>query len=203
MSLPASDAFTEASDTALASHTAGGITWVVNVGTFTVLGASDTVRHNSASTEGAAHDSTNTYNNDQKAQTKMVTRATNPAGPAVRVASGTTQTYYGYYADSTASYLFKNVSGVWTQIGSNGAAGANGSTYALEVSGTTLTPKKDGATADIGAQTSSSISSGYAGICGYGSTSSQIDNFAADNMTVVTKAKPIYQRHTLYVWRSR
>lgn len=190
MSLPTNDVFTETSNTALTSHTAGGITWVNNNGTHQVIATSDTVRGNSSGTENCAHDSTNTYNDNQYAQVKLAARSSNPIGPAVRC-HASANTYYGFYLDSTASYLFKVVSGTWTQIGSNGSAGTDGNYYRLEVNGTTLTPKysTDGTTwntwTSIGAQTDNSIASGYAGICSYG-ISGEADNFVSDNLSTST-----------------
>ena len=202
MSLPASDAFTEASDTALTSHTAGGITWVNNSGAFQVKGTTDDIISNSSSNETGAHDSTNTYNNNQYAQVKCNATGSGDVGVAVRCASGATATYYGFYWGATDSYKFKNVAGTWSQLGSTGGAATVGRTYKLVADGTSIYVLENGASFHA-STTDSSISSGYAGVSGWGISTGRADDFAADNITVATKAKPIYQRHTLYVWRSR
>ena len=78
-------------------------------------------------------------------------------GPVVRgTASGNM-----YFAQSNTSEtrIYKRVSGTFTQVGTDGAAGATGDSITLEVSGTSLTCKKNG-TAIIGPVTDTSIASG-------------------------------------------
>ncbi len=178
--LPITDSFTSAGDQTLNAYNSH---WIINSGNFQVLGANDTARSTVSSTESGAHRDDTAFNDDQYAQVKMSARTNAPAGPAVRCASSGS-TYYGYYGDSNFSYLFSMKNGVWAQLGSNGGPFIDGSTYRLEISGSSLRPMKDGATADIGIQVDSTnpILSGYGGICGY-DLSGEIDDFEAGNLT--------------------
>lgn len=183
--LPATDSFTTAStDKALATYSAS---WTVNNGAFLVLQASDDVRPNQAA-EDRAHWNADTFDNDHYSQ-GVINNAANDAwvGVAVRVhASAVTD--YGWYGEGSGSnYLNKQVSGSYTDIASNGTNFAAGITIKLSVSGTTLTPTKDGSsTGTPGAQTDSSISSGYAGISGYGTGASRLDTWEGGNNSSVT-----------------
>jgi len=184
MALPVSDAFTSASDQLLTTYSAS-YSNVSNA--FTVLGASDDVYQSSGVSnggEGGVRWNADTFNNDQYASIKLsAVTVSNLRGPAVRCSSSAV-TYYGFYADNNEHYLFKMVAGTWTQIGSTDTTnGAVNDVLRLEVSGTTLTPKRNGSTWSQGAKTDSSISSGYGGMCGYGtSTSTRMDDFAAGNL---------------------
>lgn len=181
MALPVTDAFTNTNGVSLTTHNAS---YKMNTGAFQIN--TNALAPNSASAEIGGHWEGDTFNNDQYAKITLVAQvSTVYIGPAARCTVGTgTATYYGYYANGTDSYLFKNVAGTWTQIGSTGGAFAVNDVLELDVSGTTLTPKKNGATADIGAQTDSAIASGYGGITGFGaSTSIRGDTFEAGNLT--------------------
>jgi hypothetical protein len=178
--LPATDAFTGTNGTALTTYSSN---WTNNAGVFAIQ--SNSVHANSAGTECGAHWNADTFNNNQYGQCVYVAEDTDTyaIGPAVRcAASGAT--YYGFYSSTTASYLFKMVSGTWAQLGSDGASWTINDVARLEVSGTTLTPTINGSTlSPPGAQTDSSIASGYAGITGYSnSTASRIDNWEGGNL---------------------
>jgi len=197
MALPASDTFTSASDQALTTYSSS---WTNNAGAFQVLGATDDVKSNTSSNETCAHWNADTFANNQYAQvTVKAISGDTPMGPAVRC-HASANTYYGFYGDSTASYLFKVVSGSWTQIGSNGSAVAVNDVLKLTVSGTTLTPTKNGSTTGTpGAQTDSSISSGYAGICGYHNSAARLDNWEGGNLSTTQTLTPTGVASTLAV----
>jgi len=181
MALPATDVFTSASDQALTTYSAS---WTNNSGAFQVVGATDDVMANSSGNECGAHWNADSFNNNQYAQAKVTARsASGVVGAAVRC-HASAATYYGYYTDSGASYLFKMVAGSWTQLGSNAAALAVNDIIRIEANGTTITPKKNGSTTGTpGAQTDSAIASGYAGLSGYGNqTTARVDNFEGGNL---------------------
>lgn len=181
MALPKTDNFTVGSDTLLTDYSAS---WKVNNSSaWTVNAASDAVACTTQGTdgEGACHWEGDSFNNNQYAQGKIVATG-NPIGAAVRVASGTTGTYYGFYADGGSHYLFK-YSGGWTQIGDTDATdGAVNEVIRLEVSGTNLSPKINGALWGQGVKSDDAIASGYAGLSVYGYGATLIDDFEGGNL---------------------
>lgn len=175
-----SDAFTDTNGTALATHNSN---WVVNFGAFAIN--TNSAYANSASAISMAHWQGSSFANDQYAQaTVAAIGSAGSIGVAVRCASGTTATGYVFYSDMYLSYLFKYVAGSFTQIGSTGQAFAAGDVIRLEVIGTTLRPLINGSLWNQGEKTDSSISSGYAGIGGYGnSTTSRIDDWSGGDIS--------------------
>lgn len=139
--------------------------------------------------ESAARWNANTFNNDQYATATVVnvgTAASDGVGLAVRCSSSAT-TYYGmYFTGSLNMWLFKVITGSWTQLGSAVAVPADNDVLRLEVEGTTLRPTKNGSsTGTPGNQTDSAIASGSGGVSGWGSAGSstnQIDNWEAGNL---------------------
>lgn len=192
MALPATDAFTTGADAALTTYSAS---WTNNNGAFQVLAASDDVHSNSADTETGAHWNADTFGADQYSQLTVVNVAGACIGVSVRAAASAA-TWYGYYTDNSSSYLYKIVTGSWSQIGSSGSAATAGQVIRLEVTGastsTTLTPKLDGSTTGTpGAQTgrNDGIGSGSAGLCGYGSLQVRGDNWEGGNLGATSLAK--------------
>jgi hypothetical protein len=179
--LPWTDSFTTGSDQSLTSYNSN---YVMNQGAMAVVNASDDCEPNSGGAYSMAHDEANTYANDQYSQFLINAVVFGTFfGPAVRCASSSTYTGYAYAGDSGLySQLSKVVSGTQTQLGSNGAAFVATHTYKLKAESTTITPMKDGSTADIGAQTDSSIASGYAGMAGYGNGGTRGDNMESDSI---------------------
>jgi hypothetical protein len=184
MALPATDSFTDSNGTALTSHSAN---WTQNNGAFDIQ--SNALAPNNSGDESGAHWNADAFDNDQYAEGVATGFAGNDGiaiGLAVRC-HASADTYYGFYGDSysgSGSYLFKMVSGTWTQIGDTGANWEDGDTVWLEVEGTTLTPKVNGSTdPDIGAQTDSSIASGSAGLSGYNDGAANlIDDWEGGNL---------------------
>ena len=186
MALPYQDTFTAASNSTLQSYSAN---WTISAGAFSVDATNDAVYPNSAGAECGAFVNSETPSADQYAQVVLsnIVDANASVGPAVRCAAG--GNYYGlYYSRSGGGmvFLFKMVGGTWTGIAESIGVGAwaNGDVLRLEVSGTTLTPKRNGTLiAALGTKTDSSLSSGKVGICGYDALSTcRLDNFEGGNL---------------------
>jgi hypothetical protein len=128
--------------------------------------------------------------------------STGYVGTAVRCQSGA-QSYYGFYGNSTESFLFKMVTGSWTQIGSTLAGFSVSAVIRCEISGTALVGKRDGSTVSSG--TDSALSNGSAGLCGFASsTGSRIDDVTLDNVSAATgKAPPPRRAAQRVVYRAR
>lgn len=190
LALPATDTFTAASDQALTTYSAN---WTYNNGTFTVVASTDTAIP-ATSGDNMARWTADSFSADQYSQCTIAVAGDNDSGVAVRCgASGLNG--YSWSANFNNSYLAKYVSGTWTQLGSNGAAVVNGDTLRLEVSSTTLTPKKNGSTLNPpGPQTDNSHGSGEAGIYGYVGTNAEstIDNWEGGNIGGAATTNPWY-----------
>jgi len=172
MALPATDAFTSASDQTLTAYSAS---WTNNGSSeFTVLAASDDVgpTTNVTHADEIAHWNADTFADDQYALGKTTTMVTpGDIGPAVRV-DASAMTAYVYSSDSSASFLGKYVAGAYTQLGSNGSAAVVNDILKVTVVSTTVTPYINSSTTGTpGAQTDSAITSGSGGIYGYRASS--------------------------------
>lgn len=184
MALPASDSFTGTSGTALATYSAN---WTQNVGEFRIQTNALAVYSASSSDDSLAHWSADTFDNDQYAAiTKTVAVNYVSIGIAVRVGTGTNYTGYTLESASTESYVGVCYGGTWTQLGSTGPNVTVGQEMLLEANGTTITPYFNGSIVSaIGAQTHSAISSGYAGVYGYGrDTGIRGDNWRGGNLAL-------------------
>jgi hypothetical protein len=93
-------------------------------------------------------------------------------GPAVRIATGA-QTEYMVQSNANETRCYKVVSGGFTQLGSDGAAGANTDLIKLSANGTSISTDKNGSTI-IGPTTDSGIASGRYGIWSWNSGSVDI-----------------------------
>jgi hypothetical protein len=191
MTVVASDTFT-AGGSGTQPLTTYSASWTINGGAFTQDKHTD-YAYADDNAECGAHWNADSFNDDQYATVVMgVATAAGWMGPGVRL-SATGQNWYGFYGNSVGSNVnaIKVVSGSWTQLGSAGSTGfSGGDTLTLEVSGTTLSPKLNGsAYSDIGDQTDSSLSSGYAGIVGYGQSSpvnTNADTWEGGNLSTLT-----------------
>jgi hypothetical protein len=112
------DTFTNSDGTNITAHTAGGITWAQGNGTWEI----DTNALKFSSGGGtfcnvrAEHDHAT---DDHWSQCKVINSAITAnlySGSAVRMASGSTKTWYCGIADTTTSYITKHVAGVQTNI---------------------------------------------------------------------------------------
>jgi hypothetical protein len=120
---------------------------------------------------------------DQWARLRYQADGTGYIGPSVRMATGAA-TFYGFYADGTNIYLFKLVGGSYTQLDTAAFAVSAGDMLEIRVHGSSVVglvnnePKV--------AANDTSITSGYAGICGYDAdTSCQGDEFSFGDMDAV------------------
>ena len=180
--LPASDTFTGTNGTQLTAYSAN---WTLNAGDLDI-------QTNAVSPDGgnyfgtvAAHWNADSFDNDQYAQITVVALSAaelwNFIGVSVR-AHASAATFYTFFGGSDGTYLYKQVAGSENQIGSVAAAVSVNDVLKLTVSGTTLTPNKNGSTTGTpGAQTDSSIASGYAGLGGYSGDSGARTNTRGDS----------------------
>jgi hypothetical protein len=168
--LPATDAFTAANGTALTTYSAQ---WAYQSdAAFEIRSNGVSPQITAGSLEGGAYWIADTPSDDQYAEVTIGgVGGVAAIGPAVRV-STSADTRYGLYTDGSGTFLFKVVAGTFIQLGSNGGSCSPGDVLRLEVSGTTLTAKKNGspitAIAAGGQWTDSSIANGQIGITGYG-----------------------------------
>jgi hypothetical protein len=192
MTLPASDNFTAAANAGLAAYSAN---WTVNAGTFAVNAAGDYVQCDYANAYAVARWNADAFGADQFSEVKVSLRTGAAAacdwiGPAVRI-HATANTYYGVFASSNfgtnSIYLSKLVAGSLTDLAFvDGLAVAAGDVLRLEVTGSSLTVKRNGvAIAGLTNITDASIAAGSAGICGYGEpadTVSWMDDWQGGNL---------------------
>lgn len=189
MALPATDAFTAANGTVLTTYSAS---WTNNNGSF-AINTNSVHPNNGAVDDQAAHWNADVFSNDQYSQGTIVALgATIFIGVSVRC-HASAFTFYCIDSDSAdGTYLSKYVAGVYTALGSTGSVLVVSDVLKLEVSGTTLTPKKNGSLlVTPGAQTDSAIASGSAGIAGAGNgTTSRLDSWEGGNLGGATTASP-------------
>jgi hypothetical protein len=180
--LPASDTFTAADGTLLTTYSAN---WVNNRQTFKI---SSNRAGCAGSGEGMCHWGADTFANDQYAQATLTSLGTsgNWIGVSVRCNTSTADGYGLYVATSSgqSDYVYKLVSGTATTIDSAAGSYAVNDVVRLEVTSTTLTPKKNGSTHAMGTSTDSSFSAGYAGLAGYNNayTTNNLDTWSAGNL---------------------
>jgi hypothetical protein len=169
MALPATDNFTTGSDQALATYSAS---WTQNNGAANVLDATDDVVSFDNS-DWLAHWNADSFDDDQYAQLVLSAVGEDTwIGPSARVAASATT---GYLIDcrskvgATSKYLSKLVAGSWTTLASSTNSYSVSDLIRLEAEGSTITPLVNGSEdTDLGAQTDSAITSGSAGLAGYG-----------------------------------
>lgn len=126
--------------------------------------------------------------------TFRVTSASEGGGPSVRANSGTSNVYV-VACNTSATLLVKFVGGSATALGS-AAASATGDVLKLAVSGTSLQAYKNGVSI-VGPITDATLSSGSAGLWGYGSSSSgALDSWEGGNLASGGFfARHYYDRH--------
>lgn len=137
MATVGSDTFTESSNTALASHTPDvGSAWTVEASQFTVLAASDDVRHETNVLQRARKgDSIGTDDMDVSASCKVPSTSPRSAGVCARMALADYANQYEALLEGSGTsntpnvHLYKNVAGVRTQLATTTISLTN-STYA-------------------------------------------------------------------------
>lgn len=186
MALPATDSFTTDTDQAIESYSAS---WSVVTGVMRVIASTDDVRSDTNNDETCARWNADAFNDDQYSEGTLSGVGSGAfIGVSVRC-SASAATYYGYYVDVDETYMFKQVSGSFTQLGSKGTGGSATDVLRLEASGTTITPIKNGSEdTEVGAQTDSAIGSGSAGLCGYwDSVQPRIDDWEGGNLAAASQ----------------
>ncbi len=184
MTLPATDTFTGTNGTNLTTYSAS---WSYTAYASNKFAINSNAIYSIFSSDGVfAYWNADAFANAQYSQVKLVAVASGVyLGPAVRLSNSADTGYYLEGDSGDGSYLYKRVAGTETQLGSVGGVAAANQVWRLEANGSTITPKKDGATTGTpGAQTDSAIASGYAGICCWGSsTSARIDDWEGGNLS--------------------
>lgn len=172
------DTFTDDTDTDLIFHDSN---WSLSTGNFRIRTNSLYPRANIAEC-GAAWTGLGTLT-DQYAQTTLVSLdagGLNEVGVGVRV-SAVAVTYYGFYVATGYRGLFRRVNGSWDELDTDAVTCNPGDKLRLEVVGTTLTAKVNGAV--VFAITDANIASGYPGITGFSTFTNpqdtRIDDFGA------------------------
>lgn len=178
MTLPATDDFTDANGTQIASHG----DWTVNDGDFDIYS-------NALAPDGSgpcvAYWNADTFDADQYSQATVKALDDDVyIGVAVRIHASAV-TYYGLVSEAGSKELYKRIWGSYTAIATSGSPYEVDDVIRLEVNATTLTPMVNGATdTDLGVQSDSSISSGSAGVAGYDDgTGSRIDDWQGGNLS--------------------
>lgn len=179
--------FTESDDTLLNNMAS----WTTNTGSFKVY--ANQLQPNSSGNESGGHWDANPFNANQYAfVTVVAVDAGNLLGVAVR-AHASAATYYGGYWDNASFYVFKNVAGSWTQLGSAFGSVSATDKVKLEVSSTTLEYFKDtgGGWSSQGTRSDSAISSGSAGVSGYNNTAALLDDWEGGDLGAAGLSIPI------------
>lgn len=180
----ATDAFTDTNGVQISTHDAH---WQLNQATNEFDIQSNNLAADNPNANGECGARWNdTFDAAHYAQVRVaaVSGTASSVGPGVRHQAAGTFSYYGIYYDVNGSYLFKVVSGTWTQLGSNGAAPSVNDVLRVEISGTTLTPKLNGSTlSPPGAQTVSDLSNGVPGVTGWNdATANRVDDWEGGNL---------------------
>jgi len=191
--LPASDVFTAADGTYLATYSAN---WTNNKNAFRI--SSNRVGPAGFSTS-MSHWNADTFDDNQYAEGTIASISTSGTwvGVAIRASAASSDGYgfYAAYSSVQSDTLFKLVSDTRTVINSSAGEFVSNDTIRLEATGTTLTPMRNGSTHTMGTSTDSSHSSGYAGLSGYGNayTTNNLDNWSAGNLGGVA-GQPMMKR---------
>jgi len=177
MALPATDAFTAANGTALATYNAS---WTVNAGAWDIQ--SNSVHPNSAAAHITAHWNADTFTNDQYAQ-MTVTGVGTYIAVAVRVAVSA-DTGYSFRAEAATIYIQRKLAGVLATLRSVAYSTQVNDVLRLEVVGESLTAKVNGVVKLSVSDTN--IGSGFAGIMGFSNTAGILgDNWEGGNIIPV------------------
>lgn len=183
MALPATDDFTAVSDQDLEDRTNWDEAPRYAGDNLLVVSADGELEPNGGNIQQGQWTG-DSFDNDQYAEVNVTGIQNNVSiGPALRC-SGIANTGYGYHftTENNSWELYKMVNGSYTTIASDSHSWTAPFDLSLEISGTTLTAKKDGG--QVTQQTDSSISSGAAGVGGYGKGNSEITSWEGGNLAV-------------------
>ena len=112
----------------------------------------------------------------------------NDWGPAVRVSG--TSTKNGYWLSNALTKINKFVADTFSTVETLTFTSATGSTYRLEISGTTLTSKKDGAEVTGSPSTDTSLSTGQPGVFIYPGDTGTVDDFDGGDLSAGATMTP-------------
>ncbi len=181
MALPATDNFNGTNGTALQTYNPS---WTVVAGEIQIQ--SGGIIEPSVAYSNVAKWNADSFNANQYAKSLIKNWSTSAANVGVAVRVQTSDNCYYFYTQplngGNASFTGKNVNGTWTNNGSSRGTFANGDYLVLEVSGTTLTPKKN--TTSLTTWTDSTFASGSAGVVVYytGNTTPSTDDWEGGNL---------------------
>lgn len=193
-----SDTFTVASDTALSAHTPDtGTSWSLEAAQFTVIALTDDCRHNGGALNRAREETT--IGADQmavSADCKVGASATRRAGVCGRMTTADYANQYEAYLQGTAGgttvdiFLFKNVGGTRTQLGTSNQTLGSGvfATLRLEIGVGSQTVLFNGSTVITATEADSTLSGQtYAGLImqGLGEATTRVDNFLSESVATV------------------
>ncbi len=166
-----------------------GANWTDNTGTFQIVSSVD-VASNTASLYVFNHWNADTFANDQYSfGTVTATSGGNNIGVSARAATGATATGYIYNCDNGTHYLIKFVSGTDTTLGTAANACTVNDVLRIEANGTSIVGKRNGLN-HVGPITDSAITSGFAGLSGWGAgTTPRIDNWEGGNLGAAAAPK--------------
>lgn len=195
MATIASATFTVGSDTALSSYTPDvGTSFSLEAAEFTVIAATDEVRHTGAQLKRAREETT--IGSDQmnvQADCKVSASASRQAGVCARMTTADYANQFEAYLQGTSGgttvdvFLFKNVGGTRTQLGTSNQT-LNAGVYAtlrLEIGAGSQVVKLNGSTVITGSEADSTLSGQtYAGIImrGASDTNTRVDNFLSESV---------------------
>jgi hypothetical protein len=166
-------AFTAGDGTALSTY---DTSWTVQTGTFVIN--SNSVNTNTAG-DNMARWTVGSFNDNQYSEITISALGTGYIGGGVRLQTGA-QSGYGLYCNGTDSKIIKWTTGTPSTL-YTGSACSGSDVIRLEVSGTTLTFKKNGTT--VTTVSDSTYTTGRPGLVGNGSNATtKGDNFYADSL---------------------
>jgi hypothetical protein len=184
MALPASADFTGTGGTAIRTLTNwDGAASGVSSGACSIQ--SNTAKAAISSAVGIDWWTGDTFSADQKSSATVTSLANGTyIGVAVRCSgtdNGSNCSGYIFYSDSAdGCYLEKYNGGAYTALAGPGTVFAVNDVIEISVSGTSIVGKVNGTTRLTA--TDSALTSGAAGICAYGNSTSAIDNWSGDNL---------------------
>ena len=179
MALPATDNFNGTTGDALTTYSSN---WTINDGGFDIQ--SSAVAPDAAGGDHCAHWNADTFDDDQYSEITRVAVGTTWFGVTVRASTSAADTFYIYRASSSAKELNRVLVGARITLASDATGVSVNDVQRIEAEGTTITPMLNGSEdTGVGAQTDSSISSGAAGIGGFGnSTTTRGDDWEGGDL---------------------
>lgn len=194
MALPATDDFTTGTDQDLSART----NWSAAKNDLRVVAATDDVRPNSGADENACFWDGDSFNDNHYSQgTISAVAIVAFVGLAVRAVSGK---YYGAYGDTQNIYLFKEISGSWTQLDTKATGFSVSDDVYLEAAGTDPSDLdfQINSTSELSDNADGALDTGSAGVSGYSNfTTTRIDDWEGGNLGPVSQSDSITANATV------